>query len=278
MAFRLKTLLMTVAFLVPTLASDDAGAMPIMSTHYASDAGFSTFLANRGVNPLLDAVVMAQARTSSNPRTGDYEVGLHVPPDLLATGPLGIGRQFRWGADGRQHAWVPFTLARIADTLEFTMGAYTGSYVGLEVFGINALSLRVNSTGPGTSTTLRNLAVDGDALAGGMMRAANGAVELALIEGLVDDFVISGDARLNWHYGSLAPGGAWLGFQLNALVAPFNPDTVVVVHNFEVSEPSTAWLLLAGSLGLAGLRRCNLTRRSPIGGGDQKCARLRRGW
>lgn len=216
-----------------------ASAAPVIAFTGNTDAGFMAYLASKG--PSVSEVAVAQARSGNNATNGDYEIGLHTPPNFTNAGPVGTAGQLRWGSQGGNNAWVSFTLSRVLDTLTFTMGGYSGSYTDAAVADIDALAFRLRATGQGNvtgSTSVRNLMLGGTAL--GDLAASNGAVSLAVIEGFSGDFTLTGEATLNWEGGANIPSGSRLGFQIKAY------EGVVTA----VPEPATLGLLGAGLLGL----------------------------
>lgn len=203
--------------LAATIGAGGAQAAPVVTFTGSSDTAFLAFLAGRGVAlPAAEAAV-AQARGGNNAATGDYEAGLHIPPDLTNAAPVGSAGQFSWGAAGGGNAFLPFSLARTGGTLGFVLGNAAGSWSDPLVGGIDMLGLRLRSEGAGSATRVRGLSLNGTALGG--LLAADGGLGFAVVEGFGSgDFLLSGEVALDWTGGF--PGGSRLGFQIKAIDAP----------------------------------------------------------
>ncbi|MFL1463421.1 choice-of-anchor W domain-containing protein [Roseococcus sp. DSY-14] len=203
--------------LAAAIGAGGAQAAPVITFTGSTDTAFLAFLAGRGVAlPAAEAAV-AQARGGNNAGNGDYEAGLHIPPNLTNAAPVGTAGQFSWGVAGGGNAFRPFSLARTGSTLAFTLGNYAGSWTNPLVDGIDMLGLRLRSEGAGSATRMRALALNGTALGG--LLASGGGLDFAVVEGFgPGDFVLTGEAALDWTGGF--PGGSRLGFQIKAIDAP----------------------------------------------------------
>lgn len=225
-SFSLKTTALAGAFAVGLTAAAQAATI---TQPFTDDAGFLAFTAAPGVSE----VFVAQGRIGDRGGAATYEIGLHTPPALTGGGPLaptnpGGSSNFDWG-NGQP---VAFTLARVGDTVSFSMGNYVASYTDSAVGDVNALALRLRATGT-SSLSLSALDLDGTPLAT-LTRAASGA-EYWLLAPLAGDFSLTGEAALSWT--GAAPTQSNLSFQIKGLVTP-------------VPEPASLALLGAGLLGL----------------------------
>jgi hypothetical protein len=215
-----------------------AQAAMVQSATFTTDAAFVTYLSDNGVTLPANEVFVAQSRSGNNAGNGDYEAGLHIPPNFTNAGPVGTPGQFSWGNNTGNNAWRNFTLSRTGDTATFTIGNYNGSWTDDSVGDLDALGFRVRSTTDG-STQVRNLTFDGTLLADPTLDATGGDIELFVLSNIAaGDFTLTGQTRLNWS-GTL-PRGSNLGFQIKGIDG-FQPP---------VPEPGTYAML---GLGLAGL-------------------------
>ena len=79
-----------------------AQAAPVVSSHFSTDAAFLSLLSGRGVTLPANGIFAAQARAGNNGANGDYEAGLHVPPNFTDAWPIGAAGQFAWGGAARR--------------------------------------------------------------------------------------------------------------------------------------------------------------------------------
>lgn len=232
---------MTAALILVCSFATTAHAGPIVSYTGTTDTNFLAYLGTRGVTLPANELAVAQARSGNNATNGDYELGLHIPPNFTNAGPVGTPGQIAWGTAGGNNSYVAFNLSRTGTELKFSMGNYTGSYIDPLVAEIDALGLRLRSDGTGNSTSLRNLKLGSTSL--GDFTASGGGLSFAVFEGFSGNFNLTGEAALNWASGNI-PSGSRLGFQIKALDVPNT-----------VPEPTTLALVGAALAGAALSRR-----------------------
>lgn len=224
-----------------------AQAALVQSATFTTDAAFVTYLSDNGVTLPANEVFVAQTRSGNNASNGDYEAGLHIPPDFTNVGPIGPDGQLSWGNNAGNNSWRNFTLSRSGDTATFTIGSYNESWTDESVGDLDALGFRVRSTADG-STQVRNLTFNGTLLADPALDATGGGLELFVVSNIAaGDFTLTGQTRLNWT-GTSIPRGSNLGFQIKGIDG-FQPP---------VPEPGTYAIL---GLGLAGLGIAQRRRR-----------------
>jgi hypothetical protein len=213
-----------------------AQAAPSFTNNFGTDAAFNAFAATWNAS----LVAEAQAR-SGVPGAGDYEFGLHSPPNFTGGAPLpGGSNQFNWTSGSP----VSFTLARIGEGLSFVIGGYDATYTDTTVGGIDALVFRMAATATSTAS-FSSLLLNGTSLGG---LTATGGRAVAVLEGIgAGDFTLTGDITLSWT-GS-QPLRSALSVQIKAY------DVAAV------PEPAAGALLLAGLAGFAALRRRRSSRR-----------------
>lgn len=219
-------------------------AVPTLSNHFATDAAFISYLAGKGVLLPQNETFVAQARGGNNATNGDYEAGLHVPPNFTNAGPVGMAGQMSWGAGNVVNPAQAFSLSRSGNTITFTLGTYSGSYTAAAVGQVNALGFRARSQSAGNSTVLSNMRLNGVVMPDLSLNAVDGGIDLVVLSGLRNDFTITGEARLAWT-GTAIPSGSRLGFQIKGLTGFQEP----------VPEPAALGLLGLGLAGLALRRR-----------------------
>jgi hypothetical protein len=230
--------------IVAAAVAAPALATPTLSNHFATDSAFTSYLAGKGVLLPQNETFVAQARSGNNAANGDYEAGLHIPPNFTNAGPVGMAGQMSWGVGNVVNPTRAFTLSRTGNTITFSIGTYTGSYTAAGNAQVNALGFRARSQSAGNSTVLSNMRVNGVLMPQLSLNAVDGGIDLVVLSGLRNDFTITGEARLGWT-GTTIPTGSRLGFQIKGLTGFQEP----------VPEPAALGLLGLGLAGLALRRR-----------------------
>lgn len=231
-AFGLKTTVLAGTFALGLTATAQAASI---TQPFTDDAGFLAFLGQPGVSETF----VAEGRIGDLGGTGEREIGLYTPPGFTGQAPIAGNTNFAWG----NNQPVAFTLARVGDTVTFSMGNYAASYSDSAVGDVNALAFRLRATGT-SSLTLSDLELDGAPLAT-LSRNANGA-EYWLLSTIMGDFSLTGEATLAWT--GTAPTRSNLAFQIKGLETPV-----------EVPEPASLALLGMGLLGLGFAARRRVT-------------------
>lgn len=216
----------------------------IITQNVGDDAAFNLYMKNLGVPGFQTSTIdysqeifAVQGRIGSNTESGDNEIGLHWNNPADATPPtsssalVGTGStQFVWGSSSSGASSNPLTnfiLQRTGNTITFNFGpsatpTYTASLTGAKAGNVNFIGIRAraeaNSNTSEARIRLHNLTLDGNAIGstGAYDNTNNGAsvVTNFLISGLSGDFVLTGDAALDWN--GTAPTRSALAFQFKA--------------------------------------------------------------
>lgn len=244
----LRTASAVVLLSLSSLWLSTASAAPIISGHFNSDAAFLTHLSGMGIELPADELFVAQVRSGNNAFNGDYELGLHVPPNFTNAGPVAGGStQLKWGLDNTDNAWFDFTLSRLGTTVSFDIAGYSGAWTDASIASLNTLGFRVRSQTGVSSTRVADLSLNNVALGAGTdLTALNGGLDFLVISQLQGNFDLSGRVQLNWDTANGAiPSGSRLGFQIKGL----HQESVAV------PEPLSTTLLLSGLLLMLAQRR-----------------------
>jgi hypothetical protein len=234
-----KLITVILATLFSSAMANSAFAIPIVSSHFSTDADFINYLSSKGATLPANERFVAQAR-GGIPGAGDYEIGLHTPPGFTNNSPLAGDSQWIWGNPIDGFITTGFTLGRTGNSVTFNMGNYSATYSDIALTDLNALGFRTRSDSGANylpnSTSVTNLLLDGNPL-GTSLFSQNGALDFIVIEGLVGNFSLTGDATLAWQNDF--PTRSRIGFQIKGL----NMNLPVVP---EVPVPEPATLLLFG--------------------------------
>lgn len=160
-------------------------------------------------------LVMAQGRSGDNRIGGTWEMGLFLPDDLKDAKATGDTAQFQWPQATDAKPWVPFTLSRIDGTLSFSVGDTIVRVDGTDIGGLFALELSARAEDKGETTMLRSLTLDGEKLEEGHVNAVGDQRDVAMVEGLSDNFTLAGEARLRWARDPDLADPARLMFQIS---------------------------------------------------------------
>lgn len=275
MPFRPTRLPFALALTAWLAVSAPAGASAILTQHFEDEAAFGEYLAKHGLDAGADMLLMAQGRSGDNRIGGAWEVGLFLPEDLADAKAAGDTAQFEWPQAKDGHPWVPFSLSRTDGALSFSVGDAVVRVDAPDIGGLTALALSARAEDKGETTILRSLTLDGDKLEKGNVNAVGDKRDVALVEGLSDNFTLAGEARLRWAHDPDLTDPARLMFQIagyriggdptsgdmlipaNAVFAASTPD-----NQAAIPEPATVLVFLSASLGLIGHRQ--LRRRRTI--------------
>lgn len=150
---------------------------------------------------------------------------------------------------------VAFAMARVGNVVSYTIGANVfTSNARASMLDINAFEFRIRSNttsvaNPANSILMSNLVFNdsitvNQALAD--FSAADGAVNIALWDGVVGDFSITGNYTMSWT--GTRPNNSALASQLKLLAVPMTVEAI--------PEPAS-WAMLIAGFGLTGatLRR-----------------------
>lgn len=275
MPFRPTRLPFALALTAWLAVSAPAGASAILTQHFEDEAAFGEYLAKHGLDAGADMLLMAQGRSGDNRIGGAWEVGLFLPEDLADAKAAGDTAQFEWPQAKDGHPWVPFSLSRTDGALSFSVGDAVVRVDAPDIGGLTALALSARAEDKGETTILRSLTLDGDKLEKGNVNGVGEKRDVALVEGLSDNFTLAGEARLRWAHDPDLTDPAQLMFQIagyriggdptsgdmlipaNAVFAASTPD-----NQGAIPEPATVLVFLSASLGLIGHRQ--LRRRRTI--------------
>ncbi len=275
MPFRPTRLPFALALTAWLAVSAPAGASAILTQHFEDEAAFGEYLAKHGLDAGADMLLMAQGRSGDNRIGGAWEVGLFLPEDLADAKAAGDTAQFEWPQAKDGHPWVPFSLSRTDGALSFSVGDAVVRVDAPDIGGLTALALSARAEDKGETTILRSLTLDGDKLEKGNVNGVGEKRDVALVEGLSDNFTLAGEARLRWAHDPDLTDPAQLMFQIagyriggdptsgdmlipaNAVFAASTPD-----NQAAIPEPATVLVFLSASLGLIGHRQ--LRRRRTI--------------
>lgn len=277
MPFRPTTLPFVVALTAWLALTAPAGASAILTQHFENEAAFGEYLARHGLDAGADMLLMAQGRSGDNRIGGAWEVGLFLPDDVADAKATGDTAQFQWPQAKDGHPCIPFSLSRSDGAMTFSVGDTVVRIDATDIGGISALALSARAEDKGETTILRSLTLDGDELEKGNVNAVGDKRDVALVEGLSDNFTLAGEARLRWARDPDLSDPARLMFQISGYRIggdPLGDDTLIPVNavlaastpgnQAAIPEPATMLVFLSASLGLIGHRQLRRLRGRDI--------------
>lgn len=242
--------------LLPAVVAWLLGASPALAGICAEDIDQSKFDSRSGLSDHLeklgadidrDALFTATTRIGDNRLDGVWELGLE-----LADTKAEDTAQHRWSKSDDSF-WQDFSLARDGARIILTLGRAVTELVDPSLRGIDTLALFATATGKQDEVRLEDLELNGVKL--DKLEELGGG-DQALLRGLSGDFVLSGQARMEWdtRIDGRDPNRMMLqvsGYSLaaNDVLLPGAPAAA------SIPEPASAALLGAGVLALVGMRR-----------------------
>lgn len=244
-AFRLLLAAVLVWLLGAAPALAGVCADDIDMTKFDSRSGLSDYLAKLGADIDKDAVFIATTRIGDNRLDGAWELGLEVAGTAAEN-----TAQFRWSKSDDSF-WQDFSLARDGERIVLTLGRAVTELVDPSLRGIDTLALFAQSGAKDDEVRLEDLELNGARLD----KLALGGGDQALLRGLSGDFVLSGQARMQWdtRIDGRDPNRMMVqvsGYNLaaNDVLLPGAPSAA------PIPEPASAALLGAGVLALVAMR------------------------
>jgi len=260
------------ADLVPITGFVDYGPSSVVDVGFENVGGWLATTYGLGKSDpgcAVNCTVLPAIERAVGQIAGNNANGLHVPSSLSGNPPTKALTNFAPLVDGGgtatgsfsvpgdlpQNTEVPFSFSRMGNVMSYSLGAAGGNqrvwtaneapeFATLDSIELRVRSPNANSNTPSTVFEIGNLVYSDMAVTGqslGSVSASDGNVRIALYEGVVGDFTLSGTYRLDWT--GVRPSG-W-NSQLKGLDLPPVPTP----------EPGSLLLLAAGLGGLAAVRR-----------------------
>ena len=258
MSSRLPALLCGIAVVLSVVLAPCTWAGPILGdretgARFHDAAALDDFLSELGIDPRKGLIALAQASGEGTKKEGAWDITLSVAGELASVDSAG---EYNWARSGGS-PWVSFTLSRTGERLDFDIGGVLTSTIDPRVRDISTLALSARTGAKNEEVQMRHLSLDGSRLDGIELGAKGNNADIALLERIAGDFVLTGQVRMQWDGPSDAKDGSRPSFQF-AGYGLLPADVVMPGTGSAASgpatipEPTSALILLAGMLGVVG--------------------------